>query len=333
MVRRLHAETGGNPLALVELSATLTADQLGGAELPEAPLEPGAAIQRFAARLDRLSPLTRTALLVAAAACWCPLPDVIAAVGHLACGDPDVFAEAETAGLIHLARGGVEFSHPLVRSVAYHLATPALRRAAHLALACELPGRDAERAAWHLAAAATGPDDAAAAALDVAAALAARKGAPLEAAAAWERAAELSGDAEPAGARRAEAAEAALNGGDLDRVRRLTETLPAPDQRRSRGRMLAVRGRLDRTTGQTAVAQRDLAEAATWSRRRSEARRRTARQAVSAAWRPACTKRPARRLVGWPTWPSDPPKPPGFSQTWPMVVWPGGGVMPSTACG
>ena len=35
---------------------------------------------------------------------------MIAAVGHLACGDPDVFAEAETAGLIHLARGGVEFS-------------------------------------------------------------------------------------------------------------------------------------------------------------------------------------------------------------------------------
>ena len=90
----------------------------------------------------------------------------------------------------------MEFSHPLVRSVAYHLATPAQRRAAHLALAEMLAGRDAERAAWHLAAAATGPDDAAAAALDAAAVLAARKGAPLEAAAAWERAAELSGDAE-----------------------------------------------------------------------------------------------------------------------------------------
>jgi len=189
VARRLHAETGGNPLALVELSATLTADQLGGAELPEAPLEPGAAIRlRFAARLDRLSAPVRTALLVAAAAGRCPLPDVIAAAGHLACRDPDVFAEAETAGLIQLARGGVEFSHPLVRSVAYHLATPALRRAAHLALAGQLSGRDAERAAWHLAAAATGPDDAAAGALDVAAALAARKGAPLEAAAAWERA-------------------------------------------------------------------------------------------------------------------------------------------------
>ena len=55
VARRLYAETGGNPLALVELSTTLTAAQLGGAELPEAPLEPGAAIrQRFAARLDQL---------------------------------------------------------------------------------------------------------------------------------------------------------------------------------------------------------------------------------------------------------------------------------------
>jgi DNA-binding CsgD family transcriptional regulator len=57
VTRRLHAETGGNPLALAELSAVLTAAQLSGAELPKAPLEPGTAIrQRFAARLDRLSP-------------------------------------------------------------------------------------------------------------------------------------------------------------------------------------------------------------------------------------------------------------------------------------
>jgi len=263
VARRLYAETGGNPLALVELSAALTPDQLAGAELPEAPLEPGAAIrQRFAARLDRLSPPARTALLVAAAAGRCPLADVTAAADHLGRGDHDVFAEAETAGLIRLTRGSVEFSHPLVRSVAYHVASSAQRRAAHLALADRLSGRDAERAAWHLAAAATGPDDAAAVALDGAAALAARKGAPLEAAAAWERAAELSADAEQAGARLARAAEAALNGGDLDRVRRLTQMMPAPEQRLSRGRMLAIRGRLDLLTGQMALAQRELAESA-----------------------------------------------------------------------
>jgi hypothetical protein len=224
VTRRLHAETGGNPLALAELSAVLTPAQLDGAELPEAPFEPGTAIrQRFAARLDRLSPPSKTALLVAAAAGRCALAEVNEAVGCLDSGDSKTFfAEAETAGLVRLAHDGVEFSHPLVRSVAYHVAAPAQRRDAHQALAETLAGHDAERAAWHLAAAATGPDEVAAVALDTAALAAAQKGAPLEAAAAWERAADLSTDAEHRSVRLAGAAEAALDGGDLDRVRRLT---------------------------------------------------------------------------------------------------------------
>ena len=77
---RLHAETGGNPLALVELAAALTAGQLAGAELSVAPLEPGAAIrQRFAARMDQLSPSARNALLISAAAGRCPVAEVTAA--------------------------------------------------------------------------------------------------------------------------------------------------------------------------------------------------------------------------------------------------------------
>ena len=261
--RRLYAETGGNPLALVELAAALTAGQLQGAELPGPPLEPGAAIrQRFAARLDRLSPSARTMLVVAAAAGRCFPAEVKAAAALLGVVDSQALGEAEAADMIRLTSTGVEFSHPLVRSVAYHVAVPAQRRAAHLALAEALTGRDAERAAWHLAAAATGPDDQAAVALDAAADLAVAKGAPLAAAAAWERAAALSSAAEPAAARRAEAAEAALKGGDLDRARRLTETLPAAGSLAHRARMLAVRGRLQRTTGQTAVAQQALEDAA-----------------------------------------------------------------------
>ena len=149
-----------------------------------------------------------------------------------------------------------------MRSVVYHVAVPAQRRAAHLALAEALTGRDAERAAWHLAAAATGPDDEAAAALDAAASLAVAKGAPLAAAAAWERAETLSSAAEPGAARRAEAAEAALKGGDLDRARRLTEILPTTGSLAHRARTLAVRGRLQLTTGRTALAEQLLEEAA-----------------------------------------------------------------------
>jgi DNA-binding CsgD family transcriptional regulator len=263
VARRLHAETNGNPLALVELSATLTAEQLAGAELPNVPFEPGAAIrQRFAVRLDKLSPSARTMLLVAAAAGRCSPEEVHAAAACLGPVDGDALVEAEGAGLIRLTSAGIEFSHPLVRSVAYHLAAREQRRAAHAALAEALTSRDAERAAWHLAAAATGPDDVAASALDAAAVLAARKGAPLEAAAAWERAAELSSAAGSRSGRLAEAAEAALNGGDLGGARRLTRAMPAAEHRLPLQRMLAVRGRLDLLTGQLAVAQRELTQSA-----------------------------------------------------------------------
>jgi len=260
---RLHTETGGNPLALRELAAVLTAEQLGGAQMPAVPLEPGAAIrQRFAARIDRLSPPARTTLLVAAAAGRCPAAEVTAAAARLNGDDSQALGEAEAAGLVRLTAEGVEFSHPLLRSVAYYTAAPARRRAAHRVLADVLADRDAERAAWQLAAAATGPDDAAAAALDAAAGLAARKGAPLAAAAAWVRAAELSGVAERRSGRLAAAAEAALAGGDLDQARRLTEPLPGAEQPILRSRMLAVQGSLDLVAGRMTAAQRTLQEAA-----------------------------------------------------------------------
>jgi hypothetical protein len=101
VARRLHAETGGNPLALVELAATLTAEQLAGAEgaeLPEAPLEPGAAIrQRFAARIHQLSPSARTVLMVTAAAGRCSPAEVQATAARLGAVDGSALGEAEAA--------------------------------------------------------------------------------------------------------------------------------------------------------------------------------------------------------------------------------------------
>src|SRR5215472_12839482 len=104
---RLHVETGGNPLALRELAAVLTAEQLGGAQIPAEPLEPGTAIrQRFAARIDQLSPAARVALLVAATAGRCPAAEVIAAAARLDGGDGQALGEAEAAGLIRLTAEG-----------------------------------------------------------------------------------------------------------------------------------------------------------------------------------------------------------------------------------
>ena len=184
------------------------------------------------------------------------------AAARLGGGNSDALGEAEAAGLVRLTGDGMEFCHPLLRSVAYHAVAPAQRRAAHRVLAegagrpqCRArglapgggrhrPGRGGRRCAGCCRRSAVS------------------KGAPLAAAAAWERAAELSEAAEAGAVRLAEAAEAALNGGDLDRVRRLTQTAPAAGLSPFRARMLAVRGRLDLLTGQMAAAQRELQESA-----------------------------------------------------------------------
>ena len=100
-------------------------------------------------------------------------------------------APAESAGLVRIGESSVAFRHPLARSAVYGEATAEERRVAHGALARVLPDRDLDRRAWHLAAAAVGPDEAASAALEQAGARARARSAYTEAAAAFERAARL----------------------------------------------------------------------------------------------------------------------------------------------
>ena len=70
----------GNPLALVELPATLTARQRAGVAELEFPLVPGGRLQRaFAGRVDALGEPARQALLVAAAHAGAELPVIAAA--------------------------------------------------------------------------------------------------------------------------------------------------------------------------------------------------------------------------------------------------------------
>ena len=155
----------GNPLALVELPATLTASQRAGVAALELPLGPGGRLQRaFACRVAALSGPARQALLVAAAYAGTEL-SVIAAACRQAGTDAGQLADAEASGLVRLAGGEVTFAHPLIRGLVYSEAPAGDRRAAHAALAAVLRDDD-DRQAWHLAAATIRPDEQVAATLE-----------------------------------------------------------------------------------------------------------------------------------------------------------------------
>lgn len=193
--RELVAAAAGNPLALVELPRALNADQLAGAaELPQ-PIRPGASVEAaFRSQLAAVPDPVRLALTTVAAE-RDPEPALLdAALASLGVGSAELDT-AVAAGLVSHTTAVPEFRHPLVRSAAYHGSTPAERRRIHEALAtAHMQRGDRARAAWHRAAAATGPDTEVAALLDHAGDDARARGALSLAAHAAERAAELTAD-------------------------------------------------------------------------------------------------------------------------------------------
>jgi DNA-binding CsgD family transcriptional regulator len=242
-VDRLYTATNGNPLALLELAreAARLSDLPINAPLP---IE-GSVAQGFVRRSEALPDATRHALLIAAASDTGELQAL-----HRACpGLAGELVPAETAGLVTLRDGYVDFRHVLARSAIYGAALPEERRAAHRALANSLPDRDADRRAWHLALASVGPDETAASALAQAGDRAHARSAYAVAAAAYERAATLSAD--PARLRY-RAADAAWLAGQGDRaVSLLIEAQPDADSRLAleidhlRGQITARRGPVD----------------------------------------------------------------------------------------
>ncbi|NJP92570.1 AAA family ATPase [Nonomuraea sp. FMUSA5-5] len=230
---RLLREARGNPLALLELPALLTQAQAADA----APIHafgidarpaPGRVHRAFRDRIARLPEAARTVLLVAAADDTGSL-DVILTAARTLGADLAGLDTAEAAGLMHVGDGRVTFRHPLVRSAAYHLASFMRRLAAHRALAGTLAGRpgDVDRWAWHLASAATGPDEESAAALERSAEHARARGGHAAVAAACERAARLSPDPRERGRRLTLAAAAAAEAGLYERASELAHQAAA----------------------------------------------------------------------------------------------------------
>jgi DNA-binding CsgD family transcriptional regulator/tetratricopeptide (TPR) repeat protein len=216
----LLAESGGNPLALVELPTALTAAQLSGTAPMPARLPLTAGVERvFLDRCRRLPEPVQTLLLVAAAddsGRTATVRRAAAVLGVVA----DALDEAERSGLLSIDGDSARVRHPLVRSAIYQGATSAQRRTAHQALAGALAD-DPDREAWHRAAAADGPDDGVAAALDLAAGRAERRGGYVAAAAAYERAAELTTGDQVRAARSFAAARNAWACGQPTRARTL----------------------------------------------------------------------------------------------------------------
>ncbi|WP_280262157.1 helix-turn-helix transcriptional regulator [Nocardia wallacei] len=217
---RILAEARGNPLAIIEFTAALTGREHGGAwSLPVEPLPVAGQVQdAYRARIAEL-PQPAQRLLVLAAADDTADPAIVAHAGERLGLRAADLEPAEQAALIELSTRGIAFRHPLIRAAAYRGAPSGWRIAAHQALADTLTeDRYADRRAWHLAAAATKPDETAAAALESAARDAAQRGGLYAVAAALERSAALSPDPDRASRRLVGAARAAYDAGALDRA-------------------------------------------------------------------------------------------------------------------
>lgn len=150
--------TGGNPLALRDLSNGWTAHELTTAALHGSPIPIGPKLEaHYSDLVGSLSTDARLWLLIAAAE---------------SAGDPQVVHEVAGAiGLAETASAEVEnrrlaeirevvrFRHPLIRSAVYSGAADYDRRRVHAALhTATLRAGNREFAAWHAAAACAGPD-------------------------------------------------------------------------------------------------------------------------------------------------------------------------------
>ncbi len=188
---RIVAETAGNPLGLVEFGRELTVEERSGAVPLTGPL-------RFGGRLEKLY-LSRVQALPADIQALL----LIAAADQL--GDPaKVWRAASWLGIDHEAADlsaverlvtlapGLQFRHPLMRSIVYYGAPVVARWRVHEALAAASdPKQDPDRRAWHLAQAAPGPDEAVAGELERSAGRARGRGGWASSAAFLERSAEL----------------------------------------------------------------------------------------------------------------------------------------------
>lgn len=261
---RLVAETMGLPLALIELARELSPEQLAGASpLPNPlPVVAGSVERMFGQRVSRLPYDAQRMLALVAAEPTGSLTLFWRAAEEIGI-DPSVIDSADLDDLIELSPH-VAFRHPLVRSIAYHSLPSPERRLIHRALAASADSNgDPDRATWHLAEAALGPDDDVADRLEAAAARARARGTYAVTGSLLTRAAELSSDRSVQTKRFLDAAESTLGAGQPVAARGLLER--AKDGLETvahEATALRISGEIDFATGRMADASSMLLSAA-----------------------------------------------------------------------
>ncbi len=197
--QRAHvlSQSGGNPLAIVELTTSLRVSNDERSPLPTASeFRLGDRVtRRWSTKLATLPAPTQRVLLALSCEQDVSLAEAIGAVGPV--GDElatlDAVRPALDAGLVAVDGPDVRFSHPLLRPVVYQRATVEDRHDVHLAI-CNVVWSDRFRRAWHHALAISGRDDEVAAELHDAAETAFVEGRMVKALVAFERAAWLTSD-------------------------------------------------------------------------------------------------------------------------------------------
>jgi DNA-binding CsgD family transcriptional regulator len=248
---QIVAESHGNPLALLELPRTWNnpAELAGGFGFPGNQPVAGKIEQSYAQRLLQLPTDTRMLVVMAAAE---PLGDsgLLRRAAEILGFDVGEIEPAVDAGLLKIGMR-VEFTHPLVRSAAYHSAGNEIRQRVHRALAEATDHEnDPDRCAWHRARGTAGPNERVAAELEQSARRAQARGGLAAAAAFLQRCVVLTNDPARRGERALAAAQASFQAGAFDAALGLVATAESgPLDEFQRARVNLVRAHVTFASG------------------------------------------------------------------------------------
>jgi len=265
LVEPLVRRTGGNPLALLELTRSLSpAQRRGSVPLPTALPVGGRLSEAFAQSIAKLSPAARRLVTLTAASIDAETGPLLRAMDDEGIDRVSAVAQAESSGVLTFHTDGVRFRHPLLRNAAWLAATETERRSAHSSLASAYQHRPGIRLR-HLAEASTGPDDELGAALLTLADSERTRSGFAAASVIAERASVLLSGSGPSLDALAGAVEDAALSGDVERVRTLVDRIgvePVDVSPQAHARALLCAGTLEGNSGSVTRAAQLLTRAA-----------------------------------------------------------------------